>query len=133
MVYGIRYDRYFLLFFPEYRLCNDNSRGTSNKSFILRSQIVHRAFTVHFALRRALLSLIVHRSLALTKFHSACAHPSLRVRSSYAQSALTIQSPFKWESRTFQGLLNIYTVTKLLKSFFYMLKCFNRKYTSLTK
>lgn len=54
--------------------------------FIWHSHSVNRAFTVHFALA---FSLCVRSSL--NKFRSASTHRLLRVRSPFAQRALTIQ------------------------------------------
>lgn len=86
--------------------CKDNPRGTRSKSFILRSQSVQILFTVRspFTLSSVcvLRSLIVHSLLAFTKCCSACSHRSLRVCSCFAQSALTVNSSFKWKSGSFQ-------------------------------
>lgn len=65
------------------------------------SHIIHRAFTTHFALMFCLFAVCI-----CLPFISAHQLP-FSMCSSFSQSALTLHLPFKWDSRTFQGLYQV--------------------------
>lgn len=61
--------------------CKEAHLSVVHLAFPQRSHIVYCAFTVHFVCAFALRSFIFHSIYEPTKFCSACAHCSLRVRS----------------------------------------------------
>lgn len=64
--------------------CKDNSWGTPNKSFMLRSHDIHILFMVH--------SLCVHYSFVLVFALCVCLSFTVHMHSLLAQSALTVGS-----------------------------------------
>ena len=77
--------------------CKENTRDFSNKTFIVRSSCVHRAFSVGapfaFHVRS---SFSVH--ISFTNLRSAFRHRSLCVRSAFVQHPPTVRSPFAHHS-----------------------------------